>query len=263
MRQIMSIVSWCLICGVLSGCTSVPTSSKQFALEITSEPSGAEIWTHYRPERGRNYLVYASRSAGLYNSSPMLVGKTPYRAELCFYRGGGGFYDRGTYANVKPPWNNMNDVKGGAAFNVMPWLWLTSTNTLAPALFASSESHVSIYPVMRDALTLDLDFTLRAEGCEESPVCETISTGSCTGLGGTVFKLTWRCEGNVPAVVRRNYILKQQGQPSTQQAGSAPAKRQGNGDVAERLRKLKELHDQGLLSDGDYETRKKTMLDEL
>jgi hypothetical protein len=206
-------VALCSIIALLSGCATVPT--KQFALEITSEPSGAEIWTHYRPKQQIWYgPAGGSLSVGAFKSSPMLVGKTPYRAELQCYRG------------YKPPWNNMNGINGGAAYQLPPNWWLTSTNALAPALFAVSMKFVDYFLFSRSASTLELDFTLRAVGFQDIRVKDSVARGSSIGIlgfGGGDPRSSKRAEENVPPVVHLAYVMEKEGKPLAPQTGSPSA----------------------------------------
>ena len=259
MRQI-SNTALCLVVVLSAGCMSVP--SNKFAMEITSEPSGAEIWTRPTPARIRGalgplptpYKSWSSHSVNQYGSGPMLIGKTPYRADLCFIRGG-----------LKQPWQNMEEMKGGTAFNLFPWSWLASTNSLAPNLFAVSGSFMDLFLVTKAGFKFELDFTLRKEGCEDTLVHETLSEGSCLGFPfyGPQPKALRRAAEGIPAEVRRNYSLKRQAEPVARQPEPSPAQQPASGSVAERLKKLQELHSQGLISNEDYESKKKTILNDL
>lgn len=208
-----------------SGCAAIP--NRTIPIEISSDPPGLEIWSVPDPEKNRNYGFVKTYEGPGQGVSPILIGKTPYNSEWSV--GWGLIFGR--------------DVAG---------------------FLPSIRSKIVVFPFLFEygSSTVGIRYMLRGDGIPDTVIREPLSDSSTVWIiftvGMTGDATRRRAVAALPGNIKRHHSFPFR-TPAELVAPAATVVK----PAFERLRQLEQLHKNGLMSDSEYETKRKSIIDDL
>jgi len=256
-------------CALLCGCGG----SVRFTLpvEITSNPPGAEIWTVAIPKRSmvhRDYMVLQTTRGAFsgHERSATCTGTTPYRGQIGVFPGGQSATCIGT-----TPYRGQIDLTSTPSRE-----WYLQGENNALSLLHCSAWYVTVPPILIEFVGAEthLQFKLKYPNGSVQDITDPVTSdgdlcvlllpaGPCS-LAGSIDAALRKLP---PEGIRRHYdvgAIPAAPSPGTQTMSPPPdATPGGTKTIKERLQELKKLRDDGLITEEEYESKRKGLVEKL